>query len=396
MLEDARALLPDLVTLRRDLHRHPEVGLHLPRTQQAVLRALDGLPGLEIVRGSATTSVVAVLRGARPGPTVLLRGDMDALPVTELAEVEYKSVNDAMHACGHDLHTTGLVGAAHLLHAARDTLAGTVAFMFQPGEEGHDGAQVMLDEGVLAVAGPPAAAFAVHVGPGDRGTFVTRPGPVLAGAAELRIVVRGSGGHGSQPHSAHDPIPAAAELVGALQTMVTRRFPAFDPVVLSITRMRAGDALNVIPDTAELAGTVRMVSAEAAARLPQHITEVAEAVAAAHGCTAEVDFDLGYPVTLNDPAETEAAVADLTDLVGAESIVTMPYPAMGSEDFSKVLERVPGTYLFLGARPDELPESARGEVNHSPRIVFDDAVLDTQAAALAWLAVRALQRHGLT
>ncbi len=387
-------MLPSLVALRRDLHRHPELGLHLPRTQQAVLRALDGLTGLEIVRGTATTSVVAVLRGARPGPTVLLRGDMDALPVAELADVEYKSVNDAMHACGHDLHTAGLVGAARLLHAARDTLAGTIVFMFQPGEEGHDGAQVMLDEGVLAAGGAPVAAFAVHVGPLDRGTFVTRPGPILAGAAELRITVRGSGGHGSQPHSAHDPIPAAAALVGALQSMVTRRFPALDPVVLSITRVRAGDALNVIPDTAEMAGTVRMVSPEAAAQLPDRIRETADGVAAAHGCTAEVEFDLGYPVTVNDPAETAAAVDDLALLVGAESLVAMPYPAMGSEDFSKVLQRVPGTYFFLGARPDDPPESARGEVNHSPRIVFDDAVLGTQSAALAWLAVRALQRHG--
>ncbi|WP_248499526.1 M20 metallopeptidase family protein [Tomitella gaofuii] len=394
LLADAARILPELVTLRRDLHRHPEVGLHLPRTQQAVLRALDGLSGLEIVCGTATTSVVAVLRGGRPGPTVLLRGDMDALPVTELADVEYRSTNDAMHACGHDLHTAGLVGAARLLHAARDTLAGTVVFMFQPGEEGHDGAQVMLDEGVLAAAGTPSAAFAVHVGPGDRGTFVTRPGPILAGAAELRILVRGSGGHGSQPHSTHDPIPAAAALVGALQSMVTRRFPAFDPVVLSITRVRAGDALNVIPDTAELAGTVRMVSPDAATRLPERIRETADGVASAHGCTAEVDFDLGYPVTVNDPAETAAAVGDLTRLVGAESIVSMPHPAMGSEDFSRILERVPGTYLFLGARPDDVPEEARGEVNHSPRIVFDDAVLGTHSAALAWLAVRALERHG--
>lgn len=393
LLETAATMLPELVALRRDLHRNPEVGLDLPRTQAAVLRALDGLD-LEITTGTAATSVVAVLRGALPGPTVLLRGDMDALPVAELADLEYASTNGAMHACGHDLHTVGLVGAARLLHSHRDALAGNVIFMFQPGEEGHDGAQVMLDEGVLDAAGaPPVAAFGVHVGPGDRGTFVTRPGPILAGSAELSVVIRGAGGHGSQPHSALDPIPAAAESVSALQTMVTRRFPAFDPVVLSITRLRAGDALNVIPDTAEIGGTVRMVSAEAAKELPGRIREVLDGIAAAHGCTAEIEFKLSYPVTVNDATETAEAAADLAVLAGAERVVEMPYAAMGSEDFSKVLARVPGAYVFLGARPDGLPESARGVVNHSPHIVFDDGVLGTQAAALAFLAARALQRH---
>ncbi len=391
---DAAALLPGLVALRRDLHRHPELGLDLPRTQRAVLDALDGL-GLEISTGAGCSSVTAVLRGARPGPVVLLRADMDALPVAERTGLDYAAEGGAMHACGHDLHTAGLVGAARLLAARRAELAGSVVLMFQPGEEGHDGAGVMLAEGVLDAAGArPSAAFAVHVGPGDAGTFVTRPGPILAGAAELHITVRGAGGHGSQPHSARDPIPAAAELVGALQTMVTRRFPAFDPVVLSITRLRAGEAVNVIPDTAELAGTVRMVSREAAEALPARIREVADGVAAAHGCTAEVEFRAGYPVTVNDADATAEAVADLRALAGDDAVVQMPQPAMGSEDFSRVLEEVPGCYVFLGARPASLPAGAPGQINHSPTIVFDDAVLGVQSAALAWLGLRALERPG--
>ncbi len=394
LLAEARPLLPELVALRRDLHRHPETGLHLPRTQAAVLQALDGLD-LEITTGRATTSVVAVLRGGAPGPTVLLRGDMDALPVAELAEVDYASTNGAMHACGHDLHTAGLVGAARLLHGRRDTLAGDVVFMFQPGEEGHDGAQVMLDEGLLDASGDmPVAAFAVHVGPGEQGRFITRPGPILAGAAEFRIVVHGSGGHGSQPHSARDPVPAAAQMVAALQTMAARRFPAFDPVVLSVTRMRAGDALNVIPGTAELAGTIRMVSPEAEAVLPRAVGEVAESIAAAHGCTVEASVEPVVPVTVNDPEETAAVMTDLEELSDVGAVMRLPDPTMGSEDFAKILDRVPGTYVFLSAGPADPPESAVGAINHSPWVVFDDSVLCTQSAVLALLAARALERHG--
>lgn len=394
LLDDARALLPELVALRRDLHRHPEVGLDLPRTQATVLEALQGLD-LEIARGTATSSVVAVLRGGRPGPAVLLRGDMDALPIAEPEGLDFAATNGAMHACGHDLHTAGLVGAARLLHARRDNLPGDVIFMFQPGEEGHGGARVMLDEGVLGAAGAePAAAFGIHVSPHRRGLFSTRAGAILAGSAELRIVVRGGGGHGSQPHAATDPIPAAADLVGALQTGVARRFRTDDPIVLSITRIRAGDALNIIPDSAEIGGTVRMVSSEAADQLPGRIREVAEGIAAAYGCVAEVDFRLGYPVTVNSESETAMAVQDLIDSAGHESVMEMPHVAMGSEDFSQILERVPGTYVFLGARPDDIPDGHPGQMNHSPTVVFDDSVLATQAAVLALLAGRSLRRHG--
>lgn len=388
---DAAGLAADLTTLRRAIHREPEIGLDLPRTQAAVLAALADL-GLEITTGQALTSVTAVLRGARPGPAVLLRADMDALPIDEPPGLEYAATNGAMHACGHDLHTAALVGAARLLAARRAQIAGSVIFMFQPGEEGYDGAGHMLAEGVLDAAGTrPVAAFALHNGPGEAGMFVTRPGPILAGNAEVTVTVRGRGGHGSQPHSARSPVPALAALVPALSAMVAREFSVFDPVVLTVTRLRAGEALNVIADTAELGATVRMVSPDAAARLPGAITAVAEAVAAAHGVTAEVDYAEGYPVTVNDPRVTAEAVADLTALFGKGRMLSMPDPAMGSEDFSRVLAEIPGCYLFLRSSPPEV-DPATAAVNHSPQVLFDDAVLPDQAAALAALALGALAR----
>ena len=202
----AQDLLPELVAIRRELHQIPEVGLDLPQTQAVVLRELEGLP-LEISVGTDTTSVTAVLRGAHPGPVVLLRGDMYGLPVTEVNDLPYRSTNGNMHACRHELHTTGLIGAARLLSERRDQLHGSVIFMFQPGEEGYNGASVMLREGILDAAGEkPIAAYALHVGPGPLGQVETKPGTILAGSSELEITVRGSGGHGSQPHTALDPV----------------------------------------------------------------------------------------------------------------------------------------------------------------------------------------------
>lgn len=388
---EAQSLLPDLVALRRDLHRNPEVGLHLPRTQQAVLDALQPL-GLEVHRGVATTSVVAVLHGGAPGDTVLLRGDMDALPVAEETGLEYASTNGAMHACGHDLHTAGLVGAARLLSQHREELAGDVVFMFQPGEEGDGGAAVMIEEGLLDVTGRrPVGAYGIHVVPGPRGTFATRPGPLMAGANELHITVHGAGGHGSQPQSAKDPVPALVEIAAALQTMVTRRFSVFDPVVLSVTQLSAGDAVNVIPPSASLGATVRTLSPASVDLMRGHARQLADGIAAAHGCTADTAFQVHYPVTVNDAAETDAVVTALRGVFGDDRVVLAPDPVMGSEDFSYVLNEIPGTYLFLSASPDDV-DLATAAYNHSPRVLFDDAVLGDQAAALAHLAAARLGR----
>lgn len=383
---DAVAILPDLVALRRALHADPELGLDLPRTQQKVLDALAGLP-LEITTGTRTTSVVAVLRGGLPGPAVLLRGDMDALPIDETTGLDFASANGTMHACGHDLHTAGLVGAAKLLAARRDQLHGSVIFMFQPGEEGHGGAKIMIEEGLLDAAGErPVAAYAIHVAPGPRGVFATRGGAVAAGSNQLFVTVKGRGGHGSQPHQTLDPVPAAAEIVLALQSFVTRRFDAFDPVVLSVTRLSTGDgAVNVIPEQVELAATVRNMSPASLATLQEGLPRVIQGVAAAHGLSAEVRFDTMYPVTVNDPGETSETVGVLKGVFGEQRVVIMPTPMMGSEDFAFVLDEVPGTFIALMTSPPDVDPSTI-EWNHSPRVVFDDAVLGDQAAALASVA----------
>ncbi|MFF2822026.1 M20 family metallopeptidase [Arthrobacter koreensis] len=386
---EGQDLLPELVALRRDIHREPEVGLHLPLTQQKILDALDGL-GLEIITGKSLSSVTAVLRGGEDGPSVLLRGDMDALPVEELTDLEYASTNGAMHACGHDLHVAGLVGAARLLAAQQRDISGNVIFMFQPGEEGDGGAGLMIEEGVLEAAGEkPVAAYGVHVRPGPLGLFRTKPGTLMAGANELRITVQGSGGHGSQPHNALDPVPALVEIAGALQVMATRKFSVFDPIVLTITQLEAGRAINVIPDSARLGASVRTLSAESVDRLIVETKALADGIAAAHGCTAEVSFEILYPMTENDPARTFEAMRELREMFGEERVLQSRDPLMGSEDFSLVLQKIPGTFLFLGATPPDVdPDTAAW--NHSPRVLFDDSVLADQAAALAQLAFNRL------
>lgn len=392
LLDHAARIRPELVELRRTLHRAPEVGLDLPVTQKTVLDALAGL-GLEVGTGpsdSLTTGVVAVLRGGRPGPTVLLRGDMDALPVVEQNDLPYASTNGAMHACGHDLHVTGLVGAARLLAERRGDIAGDVVLMFQPGEEGMGGAKIMIDEGVLGATGSePVAAYGIHVAPGIRGVFATRPGPLMASSNQLHVTMHGAGGHGSQPQLALDPVPAVAELVTALHTMVGRRFGVFDPVVLSVTQLSAGAAVNVIPPSASLGATVRALSRASIDTLRTETQRLADGIAAAHGVRAEVDFSEQYPVTVNDGASAQTALDVVRGLLGEQRGQLMPNPLMGSEDFSYVLERVPGAFLFLGASPDGV-DPATAAWNHSPTVLFDDAVLGDQAAALAAMALHHL------
>src|SRR4051794_41906413 len=289
IVDDEKAEQDDLVKLMGGLPCDLRDGLQLPPTQERVLEALQALP-LEVSTGQGLSSVTAVLRGnAANGDgrrTVLLRGDMDALPVAERTGLDFAAAGATMHACGHDLHTAMLVGAAHVLAAQRDTLAGDVVFMFQPGEEGYDGARHMVDEGVLTAAGRQVdAALALHVTSGmvPRGTFATRPGPVMAAADVLRVTVLGAGGHGSSPHRAKDPIPAACEMVLALQTFVTRRFDIFDPVVITIGAFHAGTQHNVIPDSAYFEATVRSFSNVAHAQILAESEQVCRGIAAAHG-----------------------------------------------------------------------------------------------------------------
>ncbi|WP_318842745.1 M20 family metallopeptidase [Myceligenerans pegani] len=392
-VEDAALIRDDLVALRRRIHQEPELGLHLPKTQAAVLEALDGLP-LEITTGTRLSSVVAILRGDNqeaPGPTVLLRGDMDALPVMEKSGEPFASTTGTMHACGHDLHVAGLVGAARLLAAKKHELPGNVVFMFQPGEEGPGGALPMIEEGVLDAAGTPVdAAFGIHVsGLYDKGLFLTKPGPAWAGANILRVTVHGRSGHGSSPWMSLDPVPVAAEIVTALQSYVTRRHDVFDPVVITVGQFHAGTAPNIIPATAELAATVRTLSQATVEQLSAELPRLIHGIAAAHGATADVDFQPDYPVTVNDPDMWHYAKTLLAHTFGPDRVQQRDNPIMGAEDFSYILERVPGCHILLGARPDDVPAETAPS-NHSAVVRFDDSILGDQAAALATLASQTL------
>ena len=392
VVDEAGGHLEDAVALRRRLHAQPELGLDLPHTQAAVLEVLDHL-GLTLSTGGTSSSVVALLDGDEPGPTVLLRGDMDALPMPEDTGLDYASrVDGAMHACGHDAHVAMLAGAAALLAARRAHLTGRVAFMFQPGEEGHHGARHMLDEGLLdavaAGAQPVSMAFAIHQSPTiPSGVIASRGSSLLASADTFLITVRGRGGHASMPHHAVDPIPIACEVVGALQAMVTRRVDVFDPAVVTVARIQAGTTSNVIPESAELYGTVRTVSAKARDAVLGHVEQVARGVAAAHGATAEVTIERGYPVTVNDPAAARFALDTATALIGARRVVEMPSPVMGAEDWSYVLQEVPGSMAFLGTRPKGVAPHETAP-NHSNHMVLDEDAMATGIATYAGVALR--------
>ncbi len=390
--QDAAALSGEIAELRHAIHAEPEIGLELPKTQAKVVSALDGLP-LEISKGQALSSVTAVLRGAKPGKTVLLRGDMDALPVTERTGVAYQStVPGAMHACGHDLHTSMLVGAARLLSARQAELAGNVIFMFQPGEEGNGGAQLMIDEGVLDAAGErPVGAYALHVSSGllPLGVAASKAGPVMAAADTLHVTVHGAGGHGAQPHHAADPIPVACEIVMALQAMVTRKFDVFDPVVVTVGTFHAGTTDNVIPDDAVFVATVRTFSPQSRDLIRKSSVRLVQQIATAHGLSAEVEFKDGYPVTLNDQAEFGFTSRTIGEVFGEHRFITAPNPLTGSEDFSYVLEQVPGAFVMLGACPPEV-DAATAPFNHSAEAVFDDAIIADGMALYAELALRRL------
>lgn len=395
LLESARALSDRIVALRRAIHAEPELGLHTPLTMAKVRAALAHLP-LEWREGTSTTGQVAVLRGAQAGPRVLLRGDMDALPMDEATGLEFAStIPGRMHACGHDTHTAMLAGAAELLAARRGEIAGEVMFMFQPGEEGHHGARFMIDDGLLGgdSHGPlPQAAFALHIMPNaPHGVIGGKPGPLMAAADQFDIVVKGRGGHASMPHDTRDPVPAACAIVTAIQAMVTRRFNAADAVIATVTQLAAGTAHNVIADHATLRGTLRSLSPHHRAQLHTLLREVASGTAMAHGVEAEVTITQGFPVTICDPRAVDLGRAVVTDALGEAAWRELPAPIMGAEDFAYVLEKVPGAMFFLGvAREGE--DWRQCCAIHSPRMHVDESALPHGTAVLAGCALRFLER----
>jgi len=394
-LDEARELLPTAVALRRQIHAKPELGLHLPLTTAAVVDALRGCE-VEIARGPSTSGLIVSLSGTMPGAqsgrTILLRGDMDALPMPEETGLDYASeFKGRMHACGHDAHTAMLVQAVHLLHRHRGELAGTVKFMFQPGEEGYGGARLMIADGLIDADPKPDAAFALHIHPVVKaGAIMGRPGPILASADTWTVTVKGKGGHASMPHHAVDPIPVAFEIGLALHAMVTRRIDVFDPVVVTCAKVSAGTASNVIPESAEMAGTLRATSEEARERAHDGLRRVATNIAAAHLCEADVAIRRGYPVTVNDPGFVDFARAVASDLVGADNYIDSPAPLMGAEDFSYVLQRMPGCMMFLGVTPEGHEGHDHIAPCHSNRMMLNEESMAVGIAMHAAIAQRFL------
>ena len=389
LLEQARGFSDAIIALRRAIHAEPELGLHTPRTRDKVRLALSHLP-LEWREGPSTTGLVATLKGrAGPGRRVLLRGDMDALPMTEETGLPFAStIAGAMHACGHDTHTAMLAGAAEVLCARADSLEGEVQFMFQPGEEGFHGARFMLDDGLIDPL--PDAAFALHIMPNSpHGLIAGRAGPLLASADQFDIAVKGRGGHASMPHDALDPVPVACEIVTALQAMVTRRFPVSDPVVATVARIEAGTAHNVIADFAALKGTLRTLSPTNRARLHEALDQLATHIAAAHGMTAQVTITPGFPVTVCDGRAVDLGEKVVRGLTGDRGFHRLDHPIMGAEDFSYVLEKVPGAMFFLGVAHEGADWRSCCSI-HSTRMMVDESVLPLGTALLAGCAMRFL------
>jgi hippurate hydrolase len=372
----------EMVALRRDIHREPEIGFDTEKTARKVVDALDGLP-LEIETGLAENGVVATLRGSETngdGPTVGLRADMDALPIQEETGLPFASeIDGKMHACGHDGHTSMLIGAAHALCSdeMRGRLRGDVKFIFQPAEEGYAGGRVMVEEGVTRGMD---RIFALHLWPGlSFGTFSTKGGTIMAAADGFEMEVRGHGGHGAMPHLTADAVTISAYVATALQTIVSREVDPAEAAVLTIGEIGAGSAFNIIPETARLAGTVRTVSPQLRERMPERMQELARGVASGMRGDAELDYRFGYPVTRNDEDAARIALGVAGELFGEDSAVEARNPSMAGEDFAFMLEEVPGAYVWLGV----------GDVSglHTPAFAFDEEILTRGAAMLTALAL---------
>jgi hippurate hydrolase len=389
LLADARGIAGRISALRRAIHAEPELGLDTPRTLAKVRAELADLP-LEWREGLSCTGAVAVLNRGKAERSVLLRGDMDALPMDEETGLPFAStISGRMHACGHDTHTAMLAGAARILAARASALEGEVRFMFQPGEEGYHGARFMLEDGLLDPL--PDAAFALHIMPNaPHGTIASRAGTLLASADMLEITILGRGGHASMPHDTRDPVPVACELVLALQAMVTRRFDAAEAVVVTITQLSAGTAHNVIPNRVQLRGTIRTLSPEKRNSVQLAIRQVAENIAAAHDCTAEVEITKGFPPTVND-ARAVALAERVALSLESGAFTQLAAPIMGAEDFSYVLEKVPGMMAFLGVAEEGADYRQCCSI-HSSRMVVDETVLPRGTAFLAACATSFLER----
>jgi amidohydrolase len=391
LLSEAATHAETLVGIRRELHHIPEFALDLPQTQARILKSIEGLG--EITLGRDLTSIALVIRGGKPGPTVLLRADMDALKVEEETGLDYASTNGYMHACGHDLHMAGAIGAAHLLATHKAELNGDVLIWFQPGEEGHHGADVMIEEGMLELTGNhPVAAYGLHVFTSlPLGAIACKPGPLMASAGDMHVTFRGSGGHGSMPWLSKDPVTPMIESIAALQNLINKQFDQFDPVILNVGWIRAGDdaTTNVIADSASFGATVRTFSEANTKKLHELAPKLIHSIAEGFGVAAEVEFGRATKVLMNDPSAVSRVKEVAKELVGDAGYVPMENPIAGGEDFASIVAAVPGAFVFVGACPPDIDYQS-APTNHSAKATFDDSVLPLCSALLASLALKHL------
>jgi IAA-amino acid hydrolase len=387
ILEEAKSLKDWIVNLRRELHRYPELMYEEVKTGAVVRRVLTELD-IPFQFPVATTGIVAMI-GTGDGPCVALRADMDALPIHEEADVEFKSeVTGRMHACGHDCHTAMLLGAARILRAHNLGIRGTVKLLFQPAEEGGAGGLRMCNEGALS-SPTVHRAFGLHVWPYlPTGLVASRAGTLLASAGVVDITVVGVGGHAAMPHTTHDPVTTAAAIVSALQTIVARETDPLEAAVVTISTIHGGDAFNVIPSEVRMTGTIRSLTTGGMRRLQERVRAIATQIATAHRCEARVEFPgHDYPATVNDAATWESVRTVAGDMLGHDAVQEMA-PVMGGEDFAYMLERVPGCFMVLGVRNEAI--GATFGVHH-PRFVADEEALPIGAALHVGVALRMLE-----
>lgn len=393
LVSEAGSLSAELREIRRELHKNPEFGLDLPNTLARVLHEVDGFG--EVFLGEGMTAAAILIKGGKPGPTVLLRADMDALAVIEDTGLEYASKNGYMHACGHDLHISMGIGAVKLLNKHRNELEGDVVVWFQPGEEGLAGADRMLEQKMHLVSGSkPIAAYGVHVfSVYPKGMFGARPGPLMAAAGGFIATFKGAGGHGSMPWLSKDPISPMAQSIATLQSAINKRLDVFDDVVVNVGWVKAGDdhTENVIPETASFGATVRTFSESHSNLIRSVVADVLEGQAKSYGVEVSIEWMPASKVLMNDADAVLRSRKVIGELFGEDRYWDMPNPIPGGEDFASVLEEIPGAFIFMGAAPDGVdPRTAPS--NHSNKAVFDDDVLPLGAAFLAAMAIDTLKK----
>lgn len=378
-ISEANELFEYTRNLRRDFHRHPELGFQEVRTAGIVARELREL-GIEVSTGIAKTGVVGLLEGSQPGPTVLARFDMDALPILEETAAEYASTNPGvMHACGHDGHTAIGLTVARILYNHRDDIAGTVKLVFQPAEEGLGGAPLMVAEGVLENPRPDLS-LALHLwNENPVGTICVTPGPAMAASETFHILLSGFGGHGASPHQTIDPVFAAAQIISALQSIVSRNVHPLDSAVVSVTSVKAGDAFNVIPESAELRGTIRTYLPETRALVLRRFREIVNGIAEALGCSAEITLKEITLAVINDSTLAER-VQQVAQMALPNAVHLSDVRTMGSEDMAYMMQDIPGCYFFVGSRNDELGFNAP---HHNPKFDIDENALPISAGLMA-------------